>query len=256
MPRYISTMSGGKASGYVAWWTLQHYPKDDVILFFNDTGWEHPDLFRFLNDMSAFLDHPITHSSDGRDVEGLSYDRGLLPNNRVPFCSVELKGKMMERFSRDGDTILYGIGANEVHRAKRLISLYKTIEIKRKISITLKFPLIEHGIDDIHIAQFYKQNGIKIPELYSLGFKHNNCSGGCVRQSKKQWIHLFRTIPEVFMERERFEREFSEHIGRRSTFMKTMSLEELRVQLEQGLDVSVTEEPDVTDCIGICNTMM
>jgi hypothetical protein len=58
------------------------------------------------------------------------------------------------------------------------------------------------------------------------------------------------------MERERFEREFSEHIGRRSTFMKTMSLEELRVQLEQGLDVSVTEEPDVTDCIGICNTMM
>lgn len=254
MGRVISTISGGKASGYVAWWALQHYPKDDVVLYFNDTGWEHPDLHRFLNDLSVFLDHPIVHDNDGRDVEMVAYDQHAIPNNRLPFCSHTLKAQRLQRYCQDGDVLLFGIGANERHRAKRIKEVYEIVSVNRAITVSLRFPLIEFYIDDIAIAQFYKKHAIETPELYKLGFSHNNCGGGCVRSSKKQWLHLLQVQPETYAERERFEREIAEHFGKRMTILKDMSLERLRLQYQAKQPIELGQEPDVTDCIGICST--
>lgn len=256
MGRVISTISGGKASGYVAWWALQHYPKDDVVLYFNDTGWEHPDLYRFLRDLSAFLDHPITEDSDGRDVEMLAYDNYAIPNNRMPFCSRQLKAERLQKYCQDGDILLFGIGSDERHRAKRIAEVYAGVAQQKKITLSVRFPLIEESILHSTIEGFYSENGIEIPELYRLGFKHNNCAGGCVRSSKRQWLHLLQVQPETYAERERFEREIAEHFGKRMTILKNMSLEELRTQRELQSQMDFSDEPDVTDCIGICSTMV
>lgn len=62
----IVALSGGKASAWCANYVLTHYAKEEVVLYFNDTRWEHKDLYRFLDDLSIYFDHPIVFDSDGR----------------------------------------------------------------------------------------------------------------------------------------------------------------------------------------------
>lgn len=78
--RVIVTLSGGKASAMCIKLALEKYPKDKVILYFNDTKWEHPDLYRFLNDLSKYFNHRILIDSDGRTPEQLFYDMRFLGN--------------------------------------------------------------------------------------------------------------------------------------------------------------------------------
>ena len=110
MGRVIATISGGKASAWCANWALKTYRKEDVLLYFNDTKWEHPDLYRFLNDLSEYLNHPIFFDSDGRTPEELFYDHRALANNRMPFCSSTLKAERLQKYYQDGDTLVFGLG--------------------------------------------------------------------------------------------------------------------------------------------------
>jgi len=50
MNRIVVALSGGKASAFCANWAIEKYNKN-VLLYFNDTKWEHPDLYRFLDDL-------------------------------------------------------------------------------------------------------------------------------------------------------------------------------------------------------------
>lgn len=250
----IVAISGGKASAWCAHWALGEYPKKDVILYFNDTKWEHPDLYRFLDDLSVYFDHPITFDSDGRSPEDLFYAHRALANNRMPFCSHELKALRLQKFYKDRDTIVFGIGADEPHRAKRIISVYKGVAQKSGRRARLRFPLIENNVTKQHIDNFLREAGIREPLLYSLGFPHNNCSGGCVRAGKKQWKLLYEKLPEVYADRERVEREVREYLGRDVSFFKGETLENFRGRIERGELSSYydTDKEKETECIGVC----
>lgn len=254
--RAIVALSGGKASAWCADWAFRNFAKEDVVLYFNDTKWEHEDLYRFLDDLSRHFDHPVTFDSDGRSVEQLFYDHNALANNRMPFCSRILKAERLQKFYKDGDTIIFGIGCAEAHRARRISEVYAEYSRRKKKWPKLRFPLIGEQIGSEAIDQFLTDAGIDEPLLYRLGFKHNNCSGGCVRSGKGQWLHLLNTLPDVYAERERVERELSEHVGKECTFMKTISLKQLREMDESQLKLnSIFDDEEATDCIGICSHM-
>lgn len=254
--RIIATISGGLASAYVAMMALRDYDRDRVVLYFNDTGWEHPDLHRFLADIERHLAHPIVRDSDGRTVEDLAYDKHALPNNRMPFCSRMLKADRLRRFIRDGDTVLFGIGIDEHHRARRIVDRYADVTARAKIAITIRFPLIEHRVTTSMIAGWHASTGIARPVLYDLGFTHNNCSGGCVRQGRAAWALLYRTLPDVYAERERLEREMGEHLDRRVTFMNGQSLTELRHAIDASPAMTFDHHDDhsTPECVGVCAT--
>jgi len=108
--RVIVALSGGKASAWCANWAFQNYDKKDIVLYFNDTKWEHVDLYRFLDDLSKYFDHPILYDSDGRNPEQLFNDQHAIANNRMPFCSRVLKAERLHNFYNDGDAIIFGIG--------------------------------------------------------------------------------------------------------------------------------------------------
>jgi len=257
MAKIIVAISGGKASAWCADWALKNYPKEDVILYFNDTKWEHADLYRFLDKLSKHFNHPITFDSDGRNPEALFYDHNALANNRMPFCSHELKAMRMQKFYKDGDTLVFGIGADEPHRAKRLDDVYFAIAEKKKKSCELVFPLIEENVTKDQIDDFLKQANIEEPILYKLGFLHNNCSGGCVRAGKKQWKLLYEKLPEVYADRERVEREMREYLGKDIHFFKDETLEAFRGRIERGELSSYynTDDEKETECIGICSSI-
>ena len=116
--RVIATVSGGKSSAWTAWWAVNHFPKEDVILYFNDTKWEHEDTYRFLRDLEIFLGKKIVEDSDGRSPEELFYDKAMLAYDFMPFCSRILKMERLQRFAREGDLLVFGFGPDEKKRAE------------------------------------------------------------------------------------------------------------------------------------------
>jgi 3'-phosphoadenosine 5'-phosphosulfate sulfotransferase (PAPS reductase)/FAD synthetase len=252
--RVIVTVSGGKASAWCAQWALKTYPKEDVLLYFNDTKWEHPDLYRFLDDLSEYLDHPITEDSDGRSPEDLFIAAKALANNLMPFCSRILKAERLQEFYRDGDILIFGIGPDETHRAERLVSRYQAFAAQNNKWPKLEFPLIKGGVTKGQVDQFFVDAKIKTPYLYEMGFKHNNCSGGCVRAGKLSWKRLLDKLPEVYAERERVEREARKRTGKDIHFLKDETLEEFRGRCHRGEVSGRYDDEQEVECMGICTT--
>lgn len=250
--RIIVALSGGKASAWCAGWAFRNFKTVPVVLYFNDTKWEHPDLYRFLNDLEKYFNHPIIYDSDGRNPEQVFIDERFLGNNRVPICSKILKAKRLQSFYQDGDILVFGIGIHEKRRADRLVSAYQVAAAKLKKIPTLRFPLIEENICPVDVDRFIQRVGIVEPELYRLGFSHNNCFGGCVRSGKGQWLHLLKELPKVYGDREETEKHLSIELGRRVSFLPDISLVELREYEEmQG---QLFDNPDFDECIGICDS--
>ena len=254
--RVIVALSGGKASAWCANWAFENFNKEDIVLYFNDTKWEHQDLYRFMDDLSEYFNHQVLNDSDGRDPEQLFNDKHAIANNRMPFCSRILKANRMQSFYRDGDIIIFGIGPDEIQREDALNMVYLEIGNKKKKWADLRFPLIENNVSRGEIDLFLEKSGIKQPIIYDLGFEHNNCSGGCVRAGKRHWKHLFETLPEVYMDRERMENDFMKKFNKRATIFKDESLSEFRHRIENGLLSNYYNKPmkiKSRECVGICD---
>lgn len=255
--RIIVALSGGKASAWCAGWAFRNFLKQNVVLYFNDTKWEHSDLYRFLSDIELYFDHEIIRDSDGRSPEDLFYDHRALANNRMPFCSQELKAQRLQRYCRDGDILVFGIGPDEAHRAQRIVDVYSGVQFKSGKNLSLRFPLISESVTREKVNQWLLDTGIAEPSLYTLGFSHNNCSGGCVRAGKKQWKLLYEKLPGVYLDRERVEEEMREFTGKDIHILPDETLRRFRGRIESGNlsrhydDVVETE----TECVGICQSM-
>lgn len=253
--RIIVTISGGKASAWCGDWAFKHYHKRDIILYFNDTGWEHPDLYRFLDDLSEYWDHPITQDNDGRNPEELFVQNRALANNRMPFCSRILKAERLQKFYRDGDTLIFGICCHEEQRATRIRDVYNRIANKTGKTSTVVLPLIQEYVSNKRIDGFLVSARIKEPILYELGFIHNNCSGGCVRAGKKHWKLLYEKLPEIYAERERVEEEMRTRLSKDIHFFKDETLRHFRGRIERGeLPAYYDTGEKEKECIGICGS--
>lgn len=252
--RVIVALSGGKSSAWCAKWAFDNYPKNQVVLYFNDTKWEHPDLYRFLNDLEKKFDHPITVDSDGRSPDELFVDQRALANNRMPFCSRILKAERLQRFFDEGDSLVFGITVDEPHRALRIEGVYQKIWASIGKRANLLFPLIRYKVSGEDVDAFLNEAGIQEPRLYKLGFSHNNCSGGCVRAGKKQWALLLKTLPDVYRQREETEERMRNYLGKDVSFLKDETLKDLRERISRYNPI-FPDFDDVHECIGICETL-
>jgi hypothetical protein len=248
----INTLSGGLMSFYTAYLSIQKYGKENVLLYFNDTKWEHKDLYRFLDDIKNYLNKDIYYDSDGRNPEQVFFEERFLGCDRVPLCSRILKAERLQKYYKNNDNLIFGIGLEEQYRVQRLIGTYQTVYAKTGKFCTLEFPIIEHRIVKPDIEKWFKNTKIKKPELYKLGFGHNNCSGGCVRQGKSHWLKLLYTLPEIYKEREILEQSFRKKFGKGS-YLKDMTLKELR---ENKIKLDKQKLFDVEfECYGACQFM-
>jgi len=245
-PKNIVCVSGGLASGYVAYWASKNL--ENVTYYFNDTKWEHPDLYRFMSDLENRFNIEIMHDNDGRSPEDVFYDEKILGSNRLPVCSRILKAKRLQRFANKGDTIYFGIGPEEIHRAARITPIYA------RLGVSTQFPLIDNEVTKNDVLELYAQENIDIPQLYKDGFTHNNCSGGCIRGGMKHWSAVLRVYPDVYADRERIEHEFFNRYGKKATFLKEMSLTDLREAIQKQGTLDFGEDEWQGECVGICGT--
>jgi len=246
--RHIVCLSGGVSSAWVAMWANKNIT-GEILYYFNDTKWEHPDLYRFLDDLARVLKIAITYDSDGRNPEQVFFDQHMLGNNRAPLCSRILKAERLQKFVNRGDTLYFGIDTTEIHRAARITPIYA------RHGCPCIFPLIDNSVTKPDLLKWLTSTGIELPQMYKDGFSHNNCSGGCVRAGKKQWVSLLSIYPKVYAAREQVEIDFNTHFGTAATFIKGISLTELREAVESQMILDFDAEPLQGECVGICGRM-
>lgn len=250
----VCNYSGGMSSYIAAKRAVAERGKDGAVLLFADTQKEETDLYKFLVQGAAIIGVPLlaVHRPGGMDQ--LIRDKRAIPNNRMPFCSSELKVKPCEDWIKANApeaTRVFGITWEEVHR----IPLIR----KRAAGREVLFPLAGRPFmrkDEIEAEVV--ADGLTVPSLYPDGFMHGNCGGGCVRGGIAAWLHTLIYRPLVYAEWEYKEERnnaipgrpkiYSILVDRRGGSKRPMTLRELRERHEAGLIDQATLE----GCHGGC----
>lgn len=213
MRRIVVGFSGGVTSAWCAGWALRTFPREEVVLLWHDTKEEHPDTYRFLREMAAALDMPITERSDGRSVSQVFDDEGFLGNNQNAMCSRILKVEQGDRYFDElraaGVTDLIkvlGFSARETERVQRGHA--------RALSrgYTLRLPIVEERVSKQTCADWCLAMGVRPSAMYEH-FEHANCVG-CVKGGMAYWMAVRTHAPEVFAKRVEQEATFGHGILR------------------------------------------
>jgi 3'-phosphoadenosine 5'-phosphosulfate sulfotransferase (PAPS reductase)/FAD synthetase len=254
-PVYIAMFSGGAASAYVAYLMVQKHGKENSILFFTDTLWEHKDNKRFMVEVAEEIGIEIVTVRDGRTPEEVFDETRFLGNSRLAKCSSELKVRQtmiyLEDLRDEGyEPILYfGIGKHEKRRREGIEALYGHFPLGEPIKTV--FPLYESNIKDDDMKEIITKDWkIELPEMYHLGFSHANCGGRCVRGGFNHYKHLYETWPSVYIEQEEMEKRLRVQLGDVTILKrdgKPFTLEEYRKELDIDSEIAkkLVEENDV-----------
>lgn len=214
MRKIVVGFSGGVTSAWCAGWALRNFPREEVVLLFHDTMEEHPDTYRFLWQMAAALDLPVTERSDGRSVSQVFEDEGFLGNNQNAMCSRILKLEQRDRYfaevrEREPDAeivLVLGFSAKEEKRIQRMSAMAARDGFK------VRFPIAETGTTKQECSDWCTAQGVCPSEMY-LHFEHANCLG-CVKGGMAYWMAIREHYPEVFKRRMEQEAQFGHGILR------------------------------------------
>jgi hypothetical protein len=231
--------SGGAASWAAARRVADKFGTNDLTLLFTDTKTEDEDLYRFLDDAEKDIGVPVTRLADGRDIWQVFKDERFLGNSRVDPCSKILKRQLSRRWleanhTPDTTVIYLGLDWTEVHRLDRSRLAWSPWVVEA--------PMTEppYQVKAEMLADL-EARGIRSPRLYSLGFTHNNCGGGCVKAGRSHFVQLLAVFPSRFAEWERNEEDVRQHIGKDVSILragddgKPLTLHALRNQVEAGV---------------------
>ncbi|MFD3714305.1 hypothetical protein [Streptomyces sp. NPDC058677] len=234
----VVQLGGGITSWATARIVVERYGAANTVLLFADVKAEHPDLYRFNDDVSKSLGLPITTVADGRTPIEANRDAKFLGNSRLAPCSKLLKQvpcrEWLTAHCDPARTVLYvGIDAYEIGRVPGVRAGWAPWPVE--------FPLIEPPYyDKDHWLAEARRIGLEVPEMYRLGYPHNNCHGGCVRGGVAYWAHTLKTFPAVFAEHEQAESGFRTDGGKSATYLtetrdgvkRPLPLVELRHRVE------------------------
>lgn len=197
--RHIVSLSGGVSSAVAADRVINRYGRQQVTLWFADTSWEDDDLYRFLDDCMARWGGELVRYRDGRTPLEVAEDVQLIPNQKRAPCTRILKIEPFVRFLQTVTkpvTVHLGLDWTELHRMEAPKRNYEAID-----GVTVDFPLMWIPYEMHNYFDVIRQDwGIETPQLYKMGFPHNNCGGRCVKQGMREWKRLQMHMPERFNE--------------------------------------------------------
>jgi len=210
MARRLIWFSQGAASAVAAKLTLRDDPA--AIMVRCETGNEHPDNYRFEQDVVKWVNAPVTllKSDEYESVKDVWNKTRWMAGINGARCTVEMKVAPRLKFQRPDDIHVFGYTADgdDVRRAKRLRDNYP--------ELTVETPLIDAGITKASCLGFIERAGIKPPATYAMGFPNANCMGtGCVKATSADYWSLYRKhFPAEFAETARHSRELGVRLCR------------------------------------------
>lgn len=164
---------------------------------------EHPDNDRFAAACSAWFNHPIEELASykyGTSIFNVFEKRRYISGVHGAPCTVELKKKLAKAYRRQGDRDVYGFSVEELARIDRLIDANNLID--------LWCPLVDSGLTHEDCIAIIRRAGIELPEMYRLGYNHNNCIG-CVKAGMGYWNKIRVDFPAAFERMSKLERKLN-----------------------------------------------
>ena len=195
-PRRICWFSCGACSAVAARLTIARHGRDGVVLAYCDTSAsEHPDNLRFRVDVEKWLGIKVTvlSSTKYRTVEQVFEAMSYMSGVRGAPCTVQLKKIPRFDFQRPDDIHIFGFASDELRR----IDLFS----KNNHDLSLEWPLLDAGVTRDGALGIVMAAGIKLPAMYRLGYRNNNCLGCVKATSPDYWNKIRVDFPEVFNRR-------------------------------------------------------
>ena len=196
MMRHVVQYSTGLSSAEVAWRLTAGHGPAAVTLLTADTLREDDDNWRFGAEVANRLGAEWIKLTDGRTPLQLGLDRKMIPSDRRPACSVNLKIRLLNAWcaaSYDpASTVVYiGYDWSEDTRIAR----------KREFAgpWTHRYPLADNP-PAVPLKHLFRSRGIEPPRLYRYNFPHANCGGACVRGGIAQWLLLLDVNRDRYLE--------------------------------------------------------
>lgn len=202
-PRTVCWFSCGAASAVAAKLTLAKNP-NAVIACIVIPG-EHEDNARFLADCEHWFGQTVVRlaSTRYRDHWDVIEKRRFLVGPKGALCTTELKKMVRHDFQRADDIQVFGYTVEEVHRAKQFR--------EQNFEVVLSTPLIDAGLTKQDCLAMVERAGIKLPAMYRLGYRNNNCIG-CVKGGMGYWNRIRVDFPHVFDRMAKLERHLKRTI--------------------------------------------
>jgi hypothetical protein len=195
LPRVIVWVSAGAPSAVAAKLSIQKYAgTNEIVLAYCETGMEHPDNERFLNDVTRWTNHPVARlkSTKYKDTWEVWEHRKYLAGIDGAPCTTELKIKPRVAFQRVDDIHVFGYteDPNDLRRAESLREHF--------FELTIETPLIDKRLNRAACLALIEMAGLALPVLYGLGWPNNNCIL-CVKSTSPDYYALGRLhFPDVF----------------------------------------------------------
>lgn len=188
MDRILCQFSCGAASAVATKLALAEYGQDRCEIVNAYIEEEHPDNRRFAVDCEKWFGKEITNLRDQKyDASAIKVFEsvGYIKGPHGASCTSRIKRGLLKTIERPGDILVLGYTAEEQDRYDDWIGNWPD----RKITA----PLIERGLTKEDCKAMVVRAGIKLPEMYLLGYDNANCIG-CV----KGGLGYFRAVREDF----------------------------------------------------------
>jgi 3'-phosphoadenosine 5'-phosphosulfate sulfotransferase (PAPS reductase)/FAD synthetase len=187
--KVIASVSGGKDSAAMSLWLTENGIEHERV--FCDTGWEHPDTYRYLDEVLEPKLGRIERLKPERDFVQLVVHKGMFPSRTRRFCTSELKVKPLARYlnarmDADGDLVnAVGIRAGEsAARAKM-----PAWEWQESFDCEVWRPLLSWSEEDVIAC--HTRHGLRPNPLYLRGRGYPGSAAGracsCGRTSSGTW---------------------------------------------------------------------
>tara|TARA_R110000803_G_scaffold204706_1_gene270921 strand:+ start:1167 stop:1901 length:735 start_codon:yes stop_codon:yes gene_type:complete len=190
--------SCGAASAAALKLTVDKYGADNVYAVNNPVVEEHYDNKRFAEDVANWVGIDIQYAVNSKYplasvVDVFDRRKGMSFPHGAP-CTVELKKRARQEWEKSNpvDWHVLGFTVDERNRHDRFVMT----ERDNVLPI-----LIDANMTKNDCADMIRAAGVKLPEIYGLGFPNANCIG-CVKATSPTYWNLVRQeFPEVFDQR-------------------------------------------------------
>jgi len=220
--RVVSNFSCGAASMVATTLALLKFGAENVDVVYQQTNSEHIDNERFIYECEGLWGVKVTRQQSPKyhDIWEVFNARQYLAGIHGAPCTSELKRKVAEsHLDFFNDLEVFGYTNDELGR----ISNFRTNNPERAICPILA----DAGLSKNDCYDFLALYGIKLPEMYLLGYRNNNCIG-CVKGQMGYWNKIRIDFPDVFNRMSGLEREFNCALNKRYRTYQLASPDEVR----------------------------
>jgi 3'-phosphoadenosine 5'-phosphosulfate sulfotransferase (PAPS reductase)/FAD synthetase len=202
---YVAWFSAGITSAVACKLIIDKLGADNVNVCFIETGNHEADTPRFIADCAKWYNKEIIIlQSKFENVQDVIRAKKFINSPSGAPCTSELKKEVRRKYHNTHQPTAHVLGfEHDKHELKRAENF-----LKRHPETKAIFPLIEAQLSKNECAAILERNGIKLPNMYKLGYEHNNCVG-CVKGGRGYWNKIRIDFPDVFKNFAELEREIN-----------------------------------------------